>query len=39
LIGGIDITPVIALVVIRLAQATLLRPAFNALAGLVGGGV
>jgi YggT family protein len=37
LIGGIDITPVIALVIIQGVQTYLLPPAFTALARLVGG--
>jgi YggT family protein len=37
LLGGVDITPLIALVLIQLVQRDLLYPAFNALANLVAG--
>jgi YggT family protein len=36
LLGGVDITPLIALVLIQLVQHDLLPPAFNALARAVG---
>jgi YggT family protein len=37
LLGGVDITPLVALIVIQAAQVYLLPPAFDALIRAVGG--